>query len=311
MFKRKLRSALFIDYENVQLDADAIANVVAWLEDGEFDTDKRRRKLLAKHVYWNSSAEKHRNSYEAHGFNVVLCEKYANLKNGADIRMTMDMVEAMIRRPQIEEFILISKDSDFIPVMQRLGSRSKRTTVLVDESKPSNHTAFSQHADITIPIRILLGEGRKYVRPARGLFERLGLKRRAPKVAKPKVAIADGGAAVATPLPTKSDIDLAVDKVIKVASRNPSQSTGRQSITKELRGVPGFSTNGGQRYLGLGSYEALVREVAKHDQRITIKTEKLGGMSIVYVPGNGAGNGANEVLSSGPAFVKRAAPLPA
>lgn len=289
MFKRRLRSALFIDYENVQLDADSIANVVAWLEDGEFDIDKRRRKLLAKHVYWNSSAEKHRRSYEAHGFNVVLCEKYANLKNGADIRMTMDMVEAMIRRPQIEEFILISKDSDFIPVIQRLGTRSKRTTVLVDESKPSNHTAFSQHADTTIPIRVLLSEGRRYVRPARGMLERLGLKRRSPKISALKTAAVNSGSSpVSAPIPTKADIDLAVDRVIKVASRNPGQSTGRQSITKELRGVPGFSTNGAQRYLGLNSYEALVREIARRDKRITIKTEKLGGMSIVYVPGNGA-----------------------
>ena len=288
MFKRKLRSALFIDYENVQLDADAIANVVAWLEDGEFDADKRPRKLLAKHVYWNSSAEKHRKSYEARGFNVVLCEKYANLKNGADIRMTMDMVEAMIRRPQIEEFILISKDSDFIPVIQRLGTRSKRTTVLVDESKPSNHTAFTQHADTTIPIRILLGEGRKYVRPARGMLERMGFKSPAPKTAPAKVkspVINGNGSAQPSPLPARSAIDLAVDKIIKVASRNPGQSTGRQSITKELRGVPGFVTNGVSRYLGLNSYEALVREVAKRDPRITIKAEKLGGMSVVYVPG--------------------------
>ena len=288
MFKRKLKSALFIDYENVQLEPDAVANVVAWLEDGEFDEGKRRRKLLAKHVYWNSSAEKHRKSYEAHGFNVVLCEKYANLKNGADIRMTMDMVEAMIRRPQIEEFILISKDSDFIPVIQRLGARSKRTTVLVDESKPSNHTAYTQHADVTIPIRILLGEARKYTRPSRGLFERMGLKSKAAKAVKlpPTAVNGSGGHAAVVPVavPAKNAVDLAVDRIIKIASRNPGQSTGRQSITKELRAIAGFTTNGTNRYLGHNSYEALVREVAKRDHRITIKPEKLGGMSVVYVP---------------------------
>ena len=193
-------------------------------------------------------------------------------------------------------------------VMQRLGARSKRTTVLVDESKPSNHTAFSQHADTTIPIRVLLGEGRKYVRPSRGLFERLGLTRRAAKIAKPKPApINGGGAAPLTQLSPRTGIDLAVDKVIKVASRNPGQSTGRQSITKELRGVPGFSTNGAQRYLGLNSYEALVRELSKRDKRITIKTEKLGGMSIVYQPGHEPKGGPDEA----PGLVSTAARIPA
>ncbi len=287
MFRRRTKTALFIDFENVQLDPLGMANVLAWIEDGVFDDSGRRRKLLVKTIYWNSTSERNRARYEALGFEVVLCEKYANLKNGADIRIAMDMVETRMRRPNIDEFILISKDSDFVPVLQRLRARKRKTAVLVDESKPSIYTVYSNTADITFPLRRLMGEGRTYKRPAVGILQRLGnpfaRTYSAPTlVPKPLVAVAP-----TSPLLIKqgdaAGFDLAVEKIVAAAARNGGQPTGRHSVTRELRTVPGFSSNGTTRYFGHGSYEALVRAVVVRDSRVVMRTEKGGGMCLVFV----------------------------
>jgi hypothetical protein len=297
MLWRRLKSALFIDFENVQLDPEGMANVLAWIEDGAFDDSGRRRKLLAKTIYWNSTAERNRARYEALGFEVVLCEKYANLKNGADIRIAMDMVEARLRRPNIQEFILISKDSDFVPVLQRLRARKRLTTVLVDESKPSIYTVYAKTADTTFPLRRLMGEGRTYTRRKRGLFERIGLRLMRPGLVhtvrpatKEPAAAKANGSAPAVPLANGAKVpvdlagfDLAIEKIVAVAARNGGQSTGRQSVTNELRTVPGFSSNGSTRYFGHGSYDGLVRAVATQDARVVVRPEKGGGMSLVFV----------------------------
>ena len=80
---RKRRSALFIDFENVRMRSspEMIAALIAWLEDGKFDQAGGKRKLVQKRIYWNSSAEKHRDAFEAAGFEVVLCEKFSTMKN--------------------------------------------------------------------------------------------------------------------------------------------------------------------------------------------------------------------------------------
>lgn len=157
-----VRSAVYIDFENFPIAPDALASWIAWLEDGRFHHGRRRR-LLVRRVYWNSAAERNRDRYEAAGFDVVLCDKYANRKNGADIRMAVDIVEAIHTLPKLDEFILVTVDSDFVPVLQRLQARGKRSVVLVDEQRPDLHTICRRHADVLIPLR-RLGEARQYQR---------------------------------------------------------------------------------------------------------------------------------------------------
>src|SRR5262245_38056488 len=113
----RLRSALFVDFENIgsRMSPAALRAMTAWLEDGKFDEGGRKRRLVSKRVYWNSSAEKHRNIFEAAGFEVVLCEKFSAMKNGADIRMALDVLDSCWKAPNIGEYILFTTDSDFVP----------------------------------------------------------------------------------------------------------------------------------------------------------------------------------------------------
>ena len=300
---RKVRCALFVDFENVALarDATALARLIAWLEDGQFDSRSERpskRQMIVKRVYWNSSSEVLRETFEAAGFEVVLCPKFAGLRNGADIRIALDVAEHCIRKPGIEEYILFTTDSDFVPVLQRLRERKRRTTVLVDESKPAIYTVYTKTADTTFPLRVLMGEGRSYTRTQAPLLARLGL--RIPRLKLPaRVAEPAPTAALVVPPAAPSGFDLAIEKVVATAAGNAGQSTGRQSVTKVLLSVPGFSSNGADRYFGYGSYEGLIRAIAERDGRVAVRNEKGGGFALVYAvpplvatPAHGA-NGAS------------------
>ena len=146
---RRIKSSLFIDFENIPLPPDTIPSWLAWLEDGVFDEHKRRRFLL-KRVYWNASHQKHAAAYEAQGFEVVTCERFHGLANSVDVRMAIDIIEATFASPKIDEFMLITRDTDFVPVLQRLDEKKKKSVFLVNEQQPNIHTTYRQHADILV-----------------------------------------------------------------------------------------------------------------------------------------------------------------
>jgi uncharacterized LabA/DUF88 family protein len=158
MAGRPIRSALLIDIENVSYArlSTSIPNWLAWLERGQFDPAKQRRKFVLKRAYWNSTSEHDRKKFESRGVDAILVDRYVTLKNTADVHMAIDMIELLYTRPDIEEYVLLSKDSDFIPVMQRLRSKHKKTVMLVDLASPTLHTAFRDKVDIVIPHRDLL-----------------------------------------------------------------------------------------------------------------------------------------------------------
>src|SRR5262245_42342736 len=117
MFGRKIKSALFIDYENVTnlCPPNRIGNWLEWIEEGEFDADnKRRRQLVRKNVYWGSKDNQHADTFELHNFKITLCEKFHMLKNGADITIALDVMETILADPKVEEFIILAKDTDYV-----------------------------------------------------------------------------------------------------------------------------------------------------------------------------------------------------
>jgi len=267
MWGRRIGSALFIDYENVSHRTlpGTIQNWVAWLEDGEFDEDKRPRRFHEKRIYWNTMAEQHRDKFTSEGFTVVLCEKFSGLKNGADIRMALDIQEIMLGKPRIAEFILITRDSDFVPVLQRLALNSKRTAILVDEQYPQVHSTYSHFADIVIVKRKFLAATTYNKRPRSVLEWTQWL--RAPRK------------------PAKRDLlTLATDHVIRVTSLNPRQHTSRKEIEAELKKIPEFSTRGPNAYLGKTDYRDLMLELQKRSDRLEVTQTPGGGVNVRYIP---------------------------
>jgi hypothetical protein len=303
-----IRSALLIDYENVahKILPDTIPDWMAWLERGEFDANgrRKRRRFVTKRIYWNSAAHHLRGTFERFGFSCVLCEKLAGMKNGADIKMAMDIVEFARDMPSIKEFILLTRDSDFVPVLKMLRQRRRRTAVLVDPRSPRVFSTYRTHADAVIPIQDLLA-ATSYRKPARSeLFRQatrwvgqtagraarwplektrritrsIADRRAAAQAAAEKAALAAKEAAEAA-----ERMELAVDYTIRVTSLQPNQGTANRTILRELAKIPGFSTSGARSYLGRASYRALMEEIARRTDKLRLAFPS-GGVSVMYVP---------------------------
>ena len=309
MLRRRIRSALYIDFENVPLPADSIANWLAWLEDGVFEASHRWRRFLQKRVYWNSHAERNRELFLEHGFTPILVGKFAGLKNGADIRMAMDVIETTYTRSEIDEYILLTGDSDFVPVLERLRVKAKRSAIVATEHRPNIHTTYQLNADVLIPSRRLV-EAAQYRRPQRSLADRLLLRRRPSlsevagraQQAPPVLAGARAPPAPRTPAQSAGSpaeraetppvIDMAARRVVKLMTQQPRNYVAQKRVVAELERVQGLKRQGPTAFFGFGSYKTLMKELARIEPRITVIDQPGGGTGVVFIPRPAPGDDA-------------------
>lgn len=288
---RKRRSALFFDFENIptKVTSEGVAALVAWLEDGRFDEPGGKRKLVCKRIYWNSAAERHRETFESAGFEVVLCEKFSTMKNGADIRMALDIAETCWKQPEIKEYILFTTDSDFVPVLQRLTEKAKTSAILVNEAKINSHTAFKIFADVLVPTR-QLGEALSYQRQDKGLLSALRKSPARSASTPPTVGPTTKGhaprpAGKVRKTPNEEELLAQAERiVVRVAGRTPKKHVSRRKIESQLQQIDGFKKTGAAAYLGKHHYQGLMMALSKRDKRIKVEPEKGHSASVMYVP---------------------------
>lgn len=116
------RIALFIDFDNGQLDISRI-----------LDALRERGIIILKKAYgdWGKFSQ----------FRKVLAENGVDLverptifaggdKNGADIQLAVDALEACLTNPHIEVFAVVSGDSDFLPLISRLQAYNKKVVIV-------------------------------------------------------------------------------------------------------------------------------------------------------------------------------------
>lgn len=146
-----LKSALFVDFDNIYLGlkeidpnaAEAFATEpgrwLAWLEKGMPAPDQNngvahlRRSILVRRCYLNPAGllGKFRPYFTRSAFSVIDCPPLtAQAKNSADIHMVMDVLDTLEHRTHFDEFIILSGDSDFTPVLLRLRAHDRRTLIL-------------------------------------------------------------------------------------------------------------------------------------------------------------------------------------
>ncbi|MEZ5897924.1 MAG: NYN domain-containing protein [Hyphomicrobiaceae bacterium] len=78
------------------------------------------------------------------GFEVIDCPPLtAQLKNSADIRIVMDIRDILTHDTFFDEFIILSGDADFTPVLHRLRAHARRTVVFANDSTVQPYTAIS------------------------------------------------------------------------------------------------------------------------------------------------------------------------
>lgn len=143
-----IKSALFVDFDNIYLGlrdmdpeaAEAFATRpdrwMSWLE-GEGDTGQATqadsaRRFLVRNVYINPEAfGRYRAFFTRSGFRSIDCPPLTSRgKNSADIYMVLDIMDALGDETRYDEFVIMSADADFTPVLQRLRAKDRWTTVV-------------------------------------------------------------------------------------------------------------------------------------------------------------------------------------
>jgi hypothetical protein len=145
-----VRSALFVDFDNIYLglqreDPSAAEQFATdptrwllWLQDHlpidpQSDrTDRRDRKILFRRCYLNPSQfGRFRPYFTRSAFEVVDCPPLTSGgKTSADIHMVMDILDTLGHPTRFDEFILLSGDADFTPVLLRLSKHDRRSAIL-------------------------------------------------------------------------------------------------------------------------------------------------------------------------------------
>ena len=145
-----MKTALFVDFDNIFLSlrseggepaalrfANDPARWIRWLEStllrhDEDEAAQRKRRILVRTCYLNPSRHgRFRSAFTAAAFRVVDCPSVTSLgKNSADIHMVMDILDTLASPTHLDEFIILSGDADFRPVLLRLRAHDRRTVLL-------------------------------------------------------------------------------------------------------------------------------------------------------------------------------------
>ena len=169
-------SALFVDYDNIYLSLKRKSEEAAkrfakdagpWLreiENGGLITPTNAqfgntpRRIVMNRCYGNPVPRRnqHDNSTDMNsfpfvrhhflraGFEVIDCPPLtAQLKNSADIRMVMDIRDLLMHDTYFDEFIILSGDADFTPVLIRLRAHARRTVIFANDFTAAPYTAIS------------------------------------------------------------------------------------------------------------------------------------------------------------------------
>jgi hypothetical protein len=169
-------SAVFVDYDNIYLSLKRKSEEAAkrfakdasvWLrgiESGRLITATNAqfgaapRRIVMNRCYGNPVPRRnaHDNSTDMNsfpfvrhhflraGFEVIDCPPLtAQLKNSSDIRMVMDVRDYLTHDTYFDEFIILSGDADFTPVLHRLRAHARRTVVFANDFTAAPYTAIS------------------------------------------------------------------------------------------------------------------------------------------------------------------------
>jgi len=282
MFAMRVKSALLVDFDNVHITLKdrgrpdfvaRIAHWTAWLEDGGFDPKGRRRRFVTKRVYWNGHFDLHREAFEGAGFSAFACRgQTQSKKSSADIVITLDAMEILSEHHGVREVVLLSMDTDFVPVVNRLQAKGLSVAAMGNEEN-SSAVVYRDHADHVIR----LGEFRKaldYQRPARTWF---GLRRAAPapKPARPAPALVKTAPSF--------DLNASAERIVAAAAQSPGSSISRETVRRVLSGVDGFATTGANPWLGCGSYKRMITALADlRPKQLRVLEYKNGGAALIY-----------------------------
>ena len=186
-------TAIFVDYDNIYLSLKRKSEEAAkrfakdaalWLkaiETGQLITPTNgpgtegTRRLVSNRCYGNPVPRRNtadnstdmssfpfvRHHFLRAGFEIIDCPPLtAQLKNSSDIRMVMDVRDYLTHATYFDEFVILSGDADFTPVLHRLRAHARRTVIFANDYTAAPYTAISDGEVREADLIRLLTEGR-------------------------------------------------------------------------------------------------------------------------------------------------------
>jgi uncharacterized protein (TIGR00288 family) len=161
--QEKLNIAVFVDYDNIEIGVKSTLR-------RDFDVSlpldalKERGDLVAKFAYanWGRQEGATRQMAENAVQMVQRLPSPRGDKNGADINLALDALEMAFTHTHVNAFAIVSGDSDFIPLVNKLKEYGK--TVFVVGGKAFTSTILQQNCHEFISYESLLSDsGEKFV----------------------------------------------------------------------------------------------------------------------------------------------------
>jgi uncharacterized protein (TIGR00288 family) len=221
----KLNIAVFVDYDNIEIGVKSTLR-------REFDVSlpldalKERGDIVAKFAYanWGRQEGATRSMAENAVQMVQRLPSPRGDKNGADINLALDALEMAFTHTHVNAFAIVSGDSDFIPLVNKLKEYGK--TVFVVGGKAFTSTILQQNCHEFISYESLLsdGGGEKPVEQPRPITDRPPRREFERREGGPRPMHQQGGAQRNRPAP----LDLAqvmplVERALQVLERRAVQ----------------------------------------------------------------------------------------
>jgi uncharacterized protein (TIGR00288 family) len=251
--QERLNIAVFVDYDNIEIGVKSTLR-------REFDVSvalgalKERGDIVAKFAYanWGRQEGATRQMAENAVQMVQRIPSPRGDKNGADINLALDALEMAFTHAHVNAFAVVSGDSDFIPLVNKLKEYGK--TVFVLGGKAFTSTILQQNCHEFVSYESLLEDGSSIVpspmpdrrdmrgdRPERG--ERRERKERGQRPA---------------PLELTQAMPL-VERALQVLERRAVQPQLGLLKSTMLQLDPAFS----ERAYGAGSFSDFVEKLKK------------------------------------------------
>jgi len=273
-------TTVFVDYDNVYLSLKRKSDEAAkrfskdagrWIREiaaGRLMTatngmlDEGPRRIVMNRCYGNPVPRRNqsdnstdmssfpfvRHHFLRAGFEVVDCPPLtAQLKNSADIRMVMDVRDILTHDTYFDEFVILSGDADFTPLLHRLRSHARRTVIYSNDNTAAPYTAICDAEIREADFLTLLLEGQLPNREAPAQVEA------AP--AQPALASAQPA------LPSASSLESMrkeiLDEVISVV-RASNHPVPLEALADRAVRVLGYDKTVGSAWGGVGSFRDLL-----------------------------------------------------
>jgi uncharacterized protein (TIGR00288 family) len=162
--QEKMNIAVFVDYDNIEIGVKSTLQ-------REFDVSvalnalKERGDIVAKFAYANWARQEGATRQMAANA-VQMVQRIPSPrgdKNGADINLALDALEMAFTHDHVNAFAIVSGDSDFIPLVNKLKEFGK--TVYVLGGRAFTSTILQQNCHEFISYEALLDEPQRQQRP--------------------------------------------------------------------------------------------------------------------------------------------------